>query len=284
MVNRVKYQVALSFAGEQRDYVEEVARHLQNLKIAIFYDEFAIVNLWGKSGAIAFEQVFAKDAAYVVMFISQNYVEKSWPIFERKAALSRMILEQREYILPVRFDETPVPGLPQDTIYLSAGDYSPAELSALIAEKLGIERFHVKASDLPPPRMTSLVGEPVFDYASYNGRYIIGSEKLEFETNWSKASDTSIHIYNDPPSINGIALAHQYESISQLQHAATLDFTSRACRPSIGQIVVLRNAAGFYAALTILKIKNNTRGDNQDELRFRYIIQSNGSDSFENIS
>ena len=41
-----KYQVALSFAGEQRDYVEEVARHLQSCSIAVFYNGFETVRLW----------------------------------------------------------------------------------------------------------------------------------------------------------------------------------------------------------------------------------------------
>ena len=54
------------------------------------------------------------------MFISAGYVSKAWPKHERRSALSRMIQEQREYILPVRFDDSDVPGLPADTIYLSA--------------------------------------------------------------------------------------------------------------------------------------------------------------------
>ena len=44
--------------------------------------------------------------AYVVVFISKAYVEKTWPRHERRAALSRMIQEQGEYVLPVRFDDT----------------------------------------------------------------------------------------------------------------------------------------------------------------------------------
>ena len=46
--------------------------------------------------------------------------------------------------------------------------------------------------------MTSLVGEVVFDYSNYNGLYVIGRGPLEFETKWSKASDVSIRVYNDP--------------------------------------------------------------------------------------
>ena len=46
-----EYQVALSFAGEQRSYVEEVARHLQEKAIGVFYDGFEKVRLWGTNGA-----------------------------------------------------------------------------------------------------------------------------------------------------------------------------------------------------------------------------------------
>ena len=135
------------------------------------------------------------------MFISKAYVEKAWPRHERRSALSRMVHEQREYILPVRFDDTPVPGLPDDIIYERANDYSPEQLAMAIAEKLGVRPFDGKASEVPPPRMTSLIGEAVFDYSNYNGRYIIGVNLLEFETAWSKAEQ-----YQDPrvqrPSVN----------------------------------------------------------------------------------
>lgn len=274
------YHVALSFAGEQRHYVEEVARHLAALGVAVFYDGFERLKLWGQNGAEAFHAAFAKQATCVVMFISEEYVKKPWARHERRSTLSRMIHEQGQYILPVRFDDTPVPGLPEDVIYERASDYTPAQLSSMIAKKLGIRPFDGKASKAPPPRMTSLTGEVVFDYSSHNGRYIIGSEVLEFETKWSKASDTTIHVYNDPPSINGVALAAGARLISQVANAESLDYTSRSRTPVRGQIVVLRNAEGFYAAIHILGIKDDSRADDTDELRFRYAIQSNGSDNF----
>ena len=81
-MNGPMYQVALSFAGEQRDYVEEVARQLQSRSISVFYDGFETVSLWGRSGAEAFHEAFARQSAYVVMFISATYVEKVWPRHE----------------------------------------------------------------------------------------------------------------------------------------------------------------------------------------------------------
>ena len=195
--------------------------------------------------------------------------------------MSRMVRESGEYVLPVRFDDTPVPGLPEGVIYVQAKDYSPAELAAIIAQKLGVKPFAGKASDVPPPRMTSLFGEVVFNYSNHNGRYIIGRDPLEFETKWTKASKVSIHVYNDPSSINGIALApSEWTDISQVVNAGSLDYTSRARTPNLGQIVLFRNIHGFYAAARLLEIKYDSRGDDRDEIRFEYVIQADGSDNF----
>ena len=275
------YEVALSFAGEQREYVGEVAQALQKFGISVFYDEFEKINLWGKDATEELQAVYEHRADRVVLFISKEWVEKVWPQHERRAALSGAIQKPGEYILPVRFDDTPVPGLPSSMIYLHAKDHSPAELASLIAEKIGIKPFEGKASNVPPPRMTSLTGEAVFDYSNYNGCYVIGHDVLEFETAWTKASNTSIHVYNDPASINGVALApRECTAISQVVNAEALDYTSRVRTARVGQIVVFRNTNGFYAAAKLLSIKDDTRGDSHDELRFEYAIQRDGSDKF----
>ena len=280
-----KYEVGLSFAGEQRLYVEEVARALQSRGISVFYDKFETVRLWGKHLAEELQSVYEGRASLAVMFISTDYVEKMWPRHERRAILSRAVEEREEYVLPVRFDDAEVPGLSKDLDYLRAEDHPPAELAAMIGEKLGIRPFEGKASDVPPPRMTSLSGEVVFNYASHNGRYVIGHGNLEFETKWTKASDTSIHVYNDPPSINGVALGgRDWTDVDQVTGAASLDYTSRCWTPRVGQVVVFRNVGGFYAAVQILEIKDDTRGDDSDELRFRYAIQPDGSDNFAALS
>ena len=184
-----------------------VALALQARGISVFYDEFEKIALWGKDLGEELQDVYERRSDCVVFFISKAWVEKSWPRHERRASLSRAIQEPREYLLPVRFDDTPVPGLPDSVHYLRAEEYSSVALATVIAQKLGVKPFEGKASDVPPPRMTSLVGEAVFDYSNHNGRYVIGRGTLEFETKWSKASNLSVHVYNDPPSINGLALA-----------------------------------------------------------------------------
>ena len=128
--------------------------------------------------------------------------------------------------------------------------------------------------------MTSPTGEAALDYGSYNGSYVIGTGILEFETKWSKGSDTAIRLYNHPVSIHGVALAPGCSSISSVTNAEALDYTSRHRTVRLGGVAVLRNTAGFYAALHVTGIKDDSRGHPEDELRFRYAIQADGSDSF----
>jgi TIR domain len=130
------YDVALSFAGEDRAYVERVANSLKTEGVKVFYDQFEEVSLWGKNLYDHLSDVYSKRARYTVMFISQHYAGKLWTNHERVNAQARAFGENSEYILPVRFDDTPVEGLPNTVGYLSLHGKEPEDLSLLIVEKL----------------------------------------------------------------------------------------------------------------------------------------------------
>jgi len=274
------FQVVLSFAGEQRAYVRQVAEALAARHIAVFYDEFQANVLWGKDGAEHFHQIYSRDTQYVVMFISADYVKKAWTRQERRSAISRQMKGDVEYILPVRFDDTEVPGLPDTLQYLLANRLTPAELAVEIAKKIGVRPTAGKASDVPPPASGAASGEVTFDYSAYNGRYVIGNGATAFETAWSKASDTSIHLVNDPPSIHGIAIARGATEFEQISDASAYDFTSRVRTLKVGEIAVLRNANGFYAVVQVLRIEDDTRGAASDALTIRYAILPTGEKNF----
>jgi hypothetical protein len=274
------YQVALSFAGEQRAYVEAVAKALAARHIAVFYDGFEANALWGKDGAEHFHQIYSRDTQYVVMFISEAYVAKAWTRHERRAAISRQMKDDGEYILPVRFDMTEVPGFPDSMQYLLAERFTPAELAVEIAKKVGLAPTAGKASDLPPPASGALSGEVTFDYSAHDGRYVIGTGATAFETRWSKASDTSIHVYNDPPSIHGLAIARGASNFAEITDASAYDFTSRTRTPRVGEIAVLRNTNGFFAAVQILQVEDDSRGAASDALTINYLILPDGSNNF----
>jgi hypothetical protein len=73
---------------------------------------------------------------FCIILVSKHYASKAWPNHERRAALDRAIREfDRDYILPIRLDDTYLPGLSESTAYVSASrgiDY----ISDLVIEKL----------------------------------------------------------------------------------------------------------------------------------------------------
>ena len=131
------FDVVLSFAGKDREYVKKVAQYLSKKKVMLFYDENEQVRLWGKDLAEHFELLYRRSGKYCVIFISKAYVESMWTRLERRAALARALTEQNEYILPARFDHTEVPGIPPSIHYISLSNKAPAKLGRVILEKLG---------------------------------------------------------------------------------------------------------------------------------------------------
>ncbi len=136
------FDVALSFAGEDRKYVEEVAQVLRKMDIRVFYDKYETISFWGKDLYVHLREVYHKQAKYVVIFISKFYAEKLWTNHERESAQARAFSEKREYILPVKFDDVEISGILPTTGYIDLREVSPNKLALLIKEKIGpISRY-----------------------------------------------------------------------------------------------------------------------------------------------
>lgn len=132
-----KYDVALSFAGVQRDIAEQLAQRIRAAGHSVFYDDFYPEQLWGKDLTVYFDTVFRKESKYCVIFVSADYAQRIWTSHEHQSARARA-LEQRdaEYILPIRVDATELPGLPPTTGYLSLNELSIEQIGDILLRKL----------------------------------------------------------------------------------------------------------------------------------------------------
>src|SRR5690349_25001422 len=92
-----RWDVALSFAGAQRDYVERVAAALKARGVRCFYDADEQIELWGKYLAEELPRIYGEQTAAVVVFISAEYAARDWTRLERRASLNRAVRERREY-------------------------------------------------------------------------------------------------------------------------------------------------------------------------------------------
>jgi hypothetical protein len=131
-----RWDVALSFAGAQRSYVEQVAGALKARGLRCFYDADEQIELWGKYLAEELPAIYGEQAAAVVVFVSADYAARDWTRHERRAALTRAVRERREFVLPARFDDTPLPGLLSDMVTVDLRTRTPQQFAAMIASKL----------------------------------------------------------------------------------------------------------------------------------------------------
>lgn len=142
------YQVALSFAGEDRSYVEGIYRSLSNEGVKVFYDddELERSTLWGKDLYVYLHDIYYKRARFCVMFISKFYAQKLWTNHERRAAQARAFEENEEYILPARFDSTVIPGVRPTLGYIDLSELSPEQFTIEILRKIGVLKRDDSAS------------------------------------------------------------------------------------------------------------------------------------------
>jgi hypothetical protein len=113
-----QFDVAISFAGEQRQYAEEIAEILRRHGVSVFCDGFE--NLFGYDLYAHLHDVYNIKAQYCILLASEAYTVKAWTNHERQAAQERALREKgAPYILPVRFGNTKIPGLSANIAYLS---------------------------------------------------------------------------------------------------------------------------------------------------------------------
>lgn len=141
------YDVALSFAGEDRTYVGDIAARLRELGVRIFYDEYAAAEMWGNDLYGLLDNVYRKRTRFTVMFVSRHYASKPWTQHERQSAQARALTDLDSYLLPVRLDDTELPGLRPTVAYIDARATSPEELTGLIQQKLLITPGTTTSSD-----------------------------------------------------------------------------------------------------------------------------------------
>ena len=130
------YDVALSFAGEDRGYVEKVAEILKAIGIQIFYDKYEEVDLWGKNLYTHLDEIYQKKSEYCIMFISKYYKEKLWTNHERESAQARAFESKEEYILPAKLDDTEIPGIRKTIGYINIDKLSPEDFAYKVAKKI----------------------------------------------------------------------------------------------------------------------------------------------------
>lgn len=136
-VTEFEYDIAISYASEDREHVDEYAKLLLEYGVKVFYDQTNQAELWGKDLNENLPDIYSKKAKYCVMFISKNYLKKWWTERERLSAQLRNMDEGNDYLLPIKLDESEILGMPPSVVYIDMREVSTDDIVSITLERLG---------------------------------------------------------------------------------------------------------------------------------------------------
>ncbi len=94
------YDIALSFAGEDRALADDLFRLLSEREVSVFYDKNEQHRIIAREIEYYLAPIYKSEATYVVPLLSENYPTRIWTKFESDNFRSRF---GEESIIPIRF-------------------------------------------------------------------------------------------------------------------------------------------------------------------------------------
>ncbi|MCK9477710.1 MAG: TIR domain-containing protein [Candidatus Muirbacterium halophilum] len=137
-VDDIKFDVALSFPGEKRDYVSEVADILrENLDDdRLFYDFDYQSQLARPNTDILLQNIYRNNAKLIVVFLSKEYAQKEWCGLEWRSIRDIIKAKGDEQIMFVKFDDAQIDGLFSIDGYINANIFAPKNVADFIMERV----------------------------------------------------------------------------------------------------------------------------------------------------
>ncbi|MCP4612183.1 MAG: TIR domain-containing protein [Planctomycetes bacterium] len=130
------FDVAFSFAGEDRNIAEELAIGLRAKSLKVFYDMFYKEELLGEDLSRLLGKIYRQASRFCVVLLSKYYPQKSWTRFELSQAQDKAISSRKAYIIPIRLDSTHVDGISSTTGYIDLREHSISYAIDVITKKV----------------------------------------------------------------------------------------------------------------------------------------------------
>lgn len=152
-----EYDIALSFAREDRAVADEFAALFARRNIKVFFDEYQAANAegWGKGMLDHLVNLYARKARYCVILVSADYPLKTWTNADRTSARERALRDADEYILPIQLDDAEVPGLRESAGYIDLRQPDESSIESIV-DALEEKLKKQKVRPGPPPQSHDL--------------------------------------------------------------------------------------------------------------------------------
>lgn len=143
------FDVALSFPGEVREYVHQVASNLVTRigKANVFYDSFYKAQLARPNLDTALQSVYRDHSRLIVAFLSQDYATKKWCHIEFRAIREIINKKADDKVMFVRHDGAEIRGTFSTDGYIDAEQHNPIEIADMVIERLQIIKMKEAPQD-----------------------------------------------------------------------------------------------------------------------------------------
>ncbi len=136
------FDVALSFPGEARGYVEQVAASLEHLigPDRYFYDNNYVAQLARPSLDTFLQKIYRDRSRLIVVFVGADYERKEWCGIEFRAIREVLNGRPHDRIMYVRMDDGAVEGVLRLDGYVDARRFTPDQIAGFILERADLLR------------------------------------------------------------------------------------------------------------------------------------------------
>lgn len=120
------FDVAVSYASEQRQYVERFVKKLRENGLNVYYDRDAQIYMVGKILDQELHDIYLNRSSHCVLFLSKEYINKPITRYESQIILSETLF-CKGFMYIFKFDDVTIPGLNRNFIYSSINDFQKPE-------------------------------------------------------------------------------------------------------------------------------------------------------------
>lgn len=133
MKEKYKYDIGISYASEQKEYVKTLESSLIKQGITCFIDYKEPERLWGEYIPEELRKIYFKECRMILVIISKEYTEKNYTKFESRIACEREL--SGESLLIIKMGDFTLPWLNSTYGYLESSKYTTDEIAGFIKKK-----------------------------------------------------------------------------------------------------------------------------------------------------
>jgi serine/threonine protein kinase len=131
-----QWDVAISFASNDRAIAKSLAALLKDSGLRVFYDVDHQSVLLGSDLLSVLEEIYSEKSRYCILLVSEHYSKSTWAWLESRHALVRAFAQRTPYLLPIRVDGSDLKGLPKSIAYLDLRENSLEDVAKTIIQKV----------------------------------------------------------------------------------------------------------------------------------------------------